>query len=73
MFHEYFSKTADERSEWPEDLRLRWQRQKERFEKHDSECPFKSDTFRQRVVGAIEKLHKTTLAFQESLARRTSR
>lgn len=73
-FHEYFSKTtADERSRWPEDLRLKWQRQKERFEKHDSTCPFKSDIFRQKVVGDIEKLHETAMAFQESLARRTSR
>lgn len=73
-FHEFFSETtAEERDQWPERLRVEWQRQKERFEKHDAECPFKSDTFRKKVVGDIEKLHKSAMAFQESLARETSR
>ena len=73
-FHEYFSETTpEERSKWSEELRLRWKREKERFEKHDAECPFKSDTFRLKVVDAIEKLHKAVMDFQESLAHETSK
>ena len=73
-FHEFFSEsTAAERSKWTENQRVRWQLVKERFEKHDAECPFKSDTFRRKVVGDIEKLHEAVLAFQESLARETSK
>ena len=73
-FHEYFSGTpTEELSAWPQDLRLRWQREKDRFEKHDAECPFKSDTYRQQVVGHIETLHEAVVAFQESLARQTSK
>ena len=73
-FHEFFSETpAEEIGRWPEDLRQRWQWEKDRFEKHDAECPFKSDAFRQQVVDHIEKLHSVVLAFQESLAPETSK
>lgn len=73
-FHEYFNGMTEERlSRLSHIERDKFISLRDRFQKHDAECPFKSRQFREKLGNALARVHKQMERLRETLAGTLSR